>query len=279
MNRKSAWIVIAGLLLASLVIGFRYLIFESGGDVRRIPVKVIGPENPVSSKPKRTLPLHQPRLGDLDRKRFEADPLAAISENPNNLDLIVAWAAIDPEAAMKWCDSADHQMSRVHLLGAIATGIIIHDGPEAMKRFIDAHQQDPQLLPKHQGDLLAYTFFNLGREDTIDTALNLLRDAGDQRLAGMMVLGVPGTRNEIRAIDYLEANGIPVKVDYWAFQAAIGEDPRYWADWTQQRDSDLLPEIIQGWARDHPGDARTWIEQRVPVNDPKREEIEGLLAP
>ena len=99
-------------------------------------------------------------------------------------------------------------------------------------------------------------FYNLGRDDTIDTR--------NSELAGWMVLGIPGAQNQIAAIDSIEAKGIPVAVDHWSFQTSIGEDPRYWADWAAQRESDMLPKIIQTWTRDHPTAAKTWIGQHLP---------------
>ncbi len=120
-------------------------------------------------------------------------------------------------------------------------------------------------------------FYNLGRDDTIDTALGILLDTRNSELAGWMVLGIPGAQNQIAAIDYLEAKGIPVAVDHWSFQTSIGEDPRYWADWAAQRESDMLPKIIQAWARDHPAEAKTWIGQHLTPGTPRYAKVMELI--
>ena len=223
-------------------------------------------------------PLHQPRLNVADRRAMDADPAMTVAADPENLDKLTAWAALDPDAALAWINShAGFVMCREHLLGAVAAGILIRDGAEAMNRFLAMHQEDPEVLPKNQGELLKYAMFMLGRADSIDAALSLLQGDDADSLAGMMVLGMNGSHDMTRAVDYLEAMGIPVGVDYWAFQSKISEDPRYWADWAQQRDSNLLVEIVHGWSRDEPADARAWCNERLPVTDSRRQEIEELL--
>jgi hypothetical protein len=95
-----------------------------------------------------------------------------------------------------------------------------------MNRFVQEPQNDESIPPKNRGELEKYVFFNLGREDTFDTALSLLRGSDSCDLAGMMVLGVKGAQEQIRAIDYLEAKGIPVSVSYWGFQESVEADPQ-----------------------------------------------------
>ncbi len=235
--------------------------------------------SPQKAKSSVHLPLRAPRLSETETRAITANPIQAITADPNNLDLLVAWASHDPEAALAWIKSGRRMTSYEQMLGAVATGILIEDGVAAMNRFVDEHQNDESIPAKNQGRLEPYVFFNLGREDTIDTALGLLRDAGSSELAGRMVLGVKGAQEQIRAIDYLEAKGIPVSVSYWAFQESIVADPRYWADWADQRDSDLLTDIVQAWARQEPEAAKGWIRERVPANDPRRQKIEERLAP
>ena len=76
--------------------------------------------------------------------------------------------------------------------------------------------------------------------------MDLLRENKDTSLAGSMILGIDGAHYKTNAIDYLEAKGIPVEMNYWSHQDAIEQDPHFWADWARQRDSDLLEDIVDG---------------------------------
>ena len=227
-------------------------------------------------------PIHLPRLDEAGRRALESDPgadlLGYCGKDGEDWtlaaeDLLVAWAARDPEAAMQWIRTAKPPVTRAQLLGAVAAGILIRDGREAMEAFVAKHQDDPDLRPKDRGELMGYVFYHLGRDDTLGAAMEMLRESNDASLAGSMVLGIPGARDQIAAIDYLEAKGIPVDVSYHAFQASISKDPRYWADWASNRQNDMLSEIIQAWARDHTAEAKTWIGQRFSPNDPQYGEL------
>lgn len=227
-------------------------------------------------------PFQVPRLTAAEESLVKADPTKAVGANLDDLDFLVAWAALHPIAALAWVDQqANHRQSRANLLGAIAAGILIKDGRDAMDGFLTDHKQDPGLPPKYQSkdELLRHAMFQLGRDDTIDIALDILRSSGDAALAGFLVLGTPGdSANMTRAIDYLEAKEIPVEVDYWSFQSAIGADPRYWADWALERDSKLLTDIMQAWSRKHPEETQTWLDDRIPAGDPRRVEIDERLS-
>lgn len=230
--------------------------------------------------------LLKPRLDEAGKHRLQQDPGGVLTEHATgdggkwskaDDDLLVAWAAQDPAAALKWVDGGERAVVRAQLLGAVAAGILLHDGKDAMLRFLAEHQQDPQLRPKDQGELEKYLFYHLGREDTFDAAMEILRENNDDSLAGMMITGIDGPQNQVSAIDYMEAKGIPVTFDYWALQNDIDKDPRFWADWALQRDSNLLTEIVDGWSRDQADEAKAWVEDRVPKNDKRRADIDELL--
>lgn len=275
--------LIAGLVVVACLIGVLCKRQQSGkSGAPPVNPSTRQADKPASRKKEEAgQPLHQPRLNEADMRLVKSDPAKAIAAAPDHLDLLVAWASLDPEAAMAWVkrNGGGSGIAYSHLLGAVAAGILIKDGVDAMNRFVAEHQDDEAIPPKNQGQLLQYVFFTLGRADTIDAALGILRATPQPDLAGMMVLGTEGARQQIRAIDYLEAKGVKVAVEYWAFQESITADPRYWADWAEQRDSGLLAEIIQSWARGKPDEARAWIDQRIPAGDARREEIERLLAP
>ena len=99
----------------------------------------------------------------------------------------------------------------------------------------------------------------------------------DGALAGMMITGIDGAQYQTSAIDYMEAKGIPVDFDYWTMQEQIGQDPRFWADWARQRDSGLLIEIVDGWARGQLAEAKAWVDARIPKDDKRRADIDELL--
>lgn len=237
-------------------------------------------------------PFHRPRFdegGDdfsIDHVADDlSDKLGRGSWDTEADNQLVRWAVHDAAAAMEWLmttgDSGGDTYAR--LLGAIATGILIGEGNGAMMQFIERHQNDDRIPFKHRGELDQYLFRHLGYADTIDSALEAVADrAGDDGaiLAGALVLGLDGThatQRQMRAIDYLEAKGVAVEIDYWSFQHAIAEDPRYWADWAEQRDSALMEEIVQAWNRDDPEEAQTWIDQRFGRSDPRRTRLEELL--
>jgi hypothetical protein len=252
-------------------------------------------------------PFRAPRLTADQRQLLTADPRAALERLASDpvgagpamlLDFLAAWAASDSEAAMAWLDGPREEgelpYGRVDLLGAVAAGILLKDGPVAMGEFAACHENDPRMPPKYHDRLsiLGRGMSVLGREDSFEAALALLAAVGDGKmtewanpdaspgLAFQMVAGVKGGPDEqARAIDFLEAKGISVTTDYWAFQSLVGEDHRYWADWAWKRESAMLPEIIQSWNRDQSGEAREWLNDRLPPDDPRRKDIEELLDP
>lgn len=93
----------------------------------------------------------------------------------------------------------------------------------------------------------------------------------------MMITGIDGAQYQASTIDDMEAKDIPVDFDYWAMQEQIGKDPRFWADWARQRDSGLLIEIVDGWARGQLAEAKAWVDERIPKDDKRRADIDGLL--
>lgn len=257
-----------------------------------------GPHSPRGSATRHKNPFQVPRLSDEERTILAANPAAALAARPDHLDLLVSWAAMDPAAALAWADAQkDSRHLRSNLLGAIAAGILIKDGAGAMNDFIAEHIADPGLLPKYQNrtELLSHTMFHLGRDDSADAAMAILTELRDRaaaggeaadgappvgKLASSLVLGTKGgADDQARAIDYLEAKGIGVELDYWSFQAAFDADPRYWADWAWKRDSDLLTDIVQAWHREHPAEASAWIADRLPPADPRRGEIDERITP
>jgi hypothetical protein len=241
-----------------------------------------GKSSPAGNASRHRDPFQVPRLTAAEESLLKADPTKAVGANPDDLDFLVAWAALDPSAALAWVDQqVDHRQSRENLLGAIAAGILIKEGQDAMDRFLADHEQDPGLLPKYQskGALLRHAMLQLGRNDSSHSALEILRSSSDAALAGFLVLGTPGdSANMTRAIDYLEAKGILVEVDYWSFQSAIDADPRYWADWALERDSELLTDIAQAWSRKHAEEMQIWLDDRIPTSDPRRVEIDKRLS-
>lgn len=247
---------------------------EASSTKGRLTHQVLAPGGPRA--------LLQPRLTDEGKRRLQnaSDVMTGDAEAWSREDdnLLVAWAAQDPEAALNWVNTdGDRQVNRAQTLGAVAAGILLKDGREAMQRFLDAHQQDPELRPKDQGDLEKHLFFHLGREDTFNTAMEILAESKNPRLAGSLVSGIDGAQFQTSAIDYMEAKGIQVQIDYWSHQDAIGKDPRYWADWAWKRDSGMLPDIVNGWARDNLEEARAWVEDRIPKDDKNRAAIDELL--
>lgn len=153
-----------------------------------------------------------------------------------------------------------------------------------MMQFIKLHHDDTRIPYKQREKLDQYAFRHLGYADTIGSALQIVTQSERNDgaiLAGSLVLGLGSTnatQRQMQALDYLEAKGIAVEIDYWSFQHAIAEDPRYWADWAETRDSALLAEIVQAWNREHPEQAKTWIAQRFGKLDPRRTRLEELLA-
>jgi len=93
-----------------------------------------------------------------------------------------------------------------------------------------------------------------------------------------MILGIDGPMNQAAVIDYMQAKGFPATMDYWSFQNVVGKDPRYWADWAAQRNSDLLGDIVRSLTREHPEEARAWIDANIPPDDPRRSELDGAYA-
>lgn len=239
------------------------------------------------AKSPRSHSLIKPRLDEAGRSHLLQGPEAVLSAHSagdgaswSNADddLLVAWAAQDPEAALKWIRSGDRAVAFGQLLGAVAAGILIKDGKEEMQRFLAEHQNDSDLPPKDQGEELENRlFYHLGREDTIDVAMELLVQSTNASLAGMMVAGIDGTQYKISAIDRLEAKGIPVTIDYWTLQNAVDEDPRFWSDWAWQRNSDLLEDTLTTWHRQNPAEVKQWIEERIPTNDPRRTTIDEMI--
>lgn len=193
-------------------------------------------------------------------------------------DLLVAWAASNPDAAKRWIDDGERSVARAQLLGAVAAGILIRDGIDAMRAFLDVHQADPGMRLKDQGDLDKYLFLHLGREDTFPAALEILRERKDGTLAGYLVLGIDDTRDRIKMIDHLLANDIPVDADYNAFQEVFGREPRLWADWAVGKKADFLGDIIGAWARENPAEAKTWAEETLPAGDPRRPGVDAALT-
>lgn len=285
--KRLRWLPILGLLLAAAVIlgvfvwrGNRSPDHPDPSASAADPTTAPAPAS-RSGQSKATAhprPLHQERLDQAARDRLISDPAAAMAADPDDFNLLTAWAALDPQAALRWV--IDHDAKSAHTLGAIAAGILIRDGADAMRRFIAEHDEDSAISPKNQGRLMEYAFFTLGRADSIQPALRLLQESDDAATqAGMMVLGVRGAENQIRAIDFLKTKGVEVGVDYWGFQATIDEDPRYWADWAVRRDSEMVTDILQAWHRQNPAEALIWLNDRIPPSDPRRAVIDERLKP
>lgn len=225
----------------------------------------------------------QARLTDEQQIALNDNPkkalAQAIANKENPLHLIVEWAGQDPDAAMRWVDLNADSLSygMADLLGAVAAGHLIHGGPDAMMKFIQQHNQDSRLLPKAQGVLDRYAFRLLGRSDTIGIGLKMLQESKDGILAGYLIGGIDGSNKKMAAIDYMEAKNLKPTLNYWALQDSASKDPQLWADWALRRNSDLLPELIQSWARDDGKAARVWMESELMKDDPRLDEIRSLI--
>ena len=79
------------------------------------------------------------------------------------------------------------------------------------------------------------------------------------------------------AIDYLEAKGVKPELNYWSLQAAADEAPKTWVDWAFRRDSDILTELVQNWARDDLQAAKAWVESEMLKSDLRRADILSLI--
>lgn len=253
--------------------------------------------SPTPSRPSRerktsdrwTLPFHvSQRLSEEQRVLLKSNPEEALTTAWTSVTqeqwaqqqhLLVAWAGRDPEAAMQWVSQhvQTGQSGAANLFAALAAGQLIHSGPEAMQRFISRYDNAEQLTPKQQGKLEEYTYGLLGKADTIEAAMASIQTSKNGVLAGAIVGGIDGSNQKMAAIDYMEAKGVKIELNYWNLQQAARENPRIWADWAVKRDSELLPELIQSWSRQDQGAAKTWLKSSLPADDPRLQSVLELI--
>lgn len=213
----------------------------------------------------------------MQQSQLSQDPELAISQWPEDrYDLIVAWAGIDPDAAMAWVDRHMGE-GAVDLLSAMAAGHLLHGGPEAMEAFIEQHNHDPRLWLKHQGTLQTRAWACMAKSDTIAEALEMVKESKNASWAGSLVTGVDGTQRKMALIDYMEAKQIKVEIDYWSLQRDAEKEPRMWADWAANRNSELLTEVVQSWARQDREAALQWTRRSLVDGDARKKEILDLI--
>lgn len=211
-----------------------------------------------------------------------------LREHPQEDDLLVAWAATDPDAASAWLASVgkievDGIGYYFNHLSALAAGVFAHGGVAEMQALLEKHRNDPLLPPKYQdGGFASHPWFKLAREDTGQEAIAYLRDHPEEtELAGSFLSGIDDTDRLLAALDYFHAKGIDSSPDHWQLADRAKNDGALLADWAAASRQELLVDVLLGWSRHHPEDARRWIDSHATRSEhaPVLDEVRSMIDP
>ena len=211
---------------------------------------------------------------------------AYLREHPEEDDLLVAWAAVDPDAASAWLASVGEIEVNdtgyyISHLTALAAGVFAHGGIEEMQALLEKHAEDPLLPPKYQGEGFAsHPWYKMAREDTAQEAIAYLKEHPEEtELAGAFLSGIEDTDRMLAALDYFQAKGMGGSPDYWQFRGRVDEDGALLADWAAGSRRELLGEILTGWSAAKPGEAKKWVDAHAsqPELAPVLKEVRELI--
>jgi len=195
---------------------------------------------------------------------------AYLREHPEQDDLLVAWAAADPEAASAWLASVGNvEVNDVGYyfshLSALAAGAFAHGGFEELHDLLEKHANDPLLPPKYQdGGFASHPWFKMAREDAGQEAIAYLQSQPEEtELAGTFLSGIDDTDRMLAALDYFHAKGIDCSPDYWQLSERAEKDGALLADWAATSRPELLEDILLGWNTNYPEETRKWIESHT----------------
>lgn len=229
----------------------------------------------------------KPRLTEEQQRILSSGRVGAyLREHPQEVDVLVAWAADDPEAAKAWLASVGEiKVDGVGYyyghLAALAAGIFAHGGIAEMQALLEEHRQDPLLPPKYQdGGFAAHPWFLMAREDTGQEAIAYLQEHPEKgELAGQFLAGIEDTDRMLAALDYFQAKGIDCSPNHWQLGSRTKKDGALLADWAAAAYPDLLQDILLGWNRYHPEDARKWLDAHAsrPDLEPVLGKLRGLI--
>ena len=211
---------------------------------------------------------------------------AYLREHPEQDDLLVAWAAADPEAAGAWLASVGNvEVNDVGYyyshLSALAAGVFAHGGFEELHDLLEKHANDPLLPPKYQDrGFASHPWFKMAREDTGQEAIAYLQvHPEESELAGTFLSGIDDTDRMLAALDYFHAKGIDCSPHYWQLGSRAEKDGELLADWAAASRPELLEDILLGWNTHRPEDVRKWIDSHANRPDlaPALGELRGLI--
>jgi hypothetical protein len=190
-----------------------------------------------------------------------------LREHPEQDDLLVAWAAADPDAASAWLasvgnvevDDVGYYFSH---LSALAAGVFAHGGFEELHALLEKHANDPLLPPKFQdGGFASHPWFKMAREDTGQEAIAYLQAHPEEtELAGTFLSGIDETDRMLAALDYFQAKGIDCSPDYWQLGSRAEKDGALLADWAAASRPELLGDILLGWNSNRPQEVKKWLD-------------------
>ncbi|MCW1923897.1 hypothetical protein OKA05_15115 [Luteolibacter arcticus] len=205
----------------------------------------------------------KPRLTEEQQSIVKGNPGAHLMAHPKDGDILVAWASVDPQAAVRWLESVgDVDGHYFDHLSAVCAGLMVHGGIEEMQDYLKQHRNDALLPPKYQdGSFDDHPWYLMAREDTAPQAIEYLLDHPDRLdLAGAFISGIPDTDRMLAAVNYFAANGIGCSIDYPFLRDRVEEDGHLLADWAAGSRPDLLEEILIGWHSEKAEEVKGWLD-------------------